>query len=214
MFKNWKISSWLFVFMTYGLWAVWLASRNKGISVFQALSGSLTIISIIGLTMFFDPRALMTKPTHDLAKGKGTDSKITIPAETTKIKQSKLVPEQIQQVKTEMKKTALPTQAVTKPAAPEPIKTAVKDVETSKPAKKVVPIQTVKKDAVSKPVKAIDKKTVTTVPVIEVKEDKMDEAKYQRFKIFAESQKNDIEKLKKLQKTYPKMFARLLKEKQ
>lgn len=40
-----------------------------------------------------------------------------------------------------------------------------------------------------------------------------DEDKYQRFKSLVESQEQNVEKLQKLQKTYPDMFERLLKEK-
>lgn len=60
------------------------------------------------------------------------------------------------------------------------------------------------------------------VPVQEpIKEDQVlvkeklseDDEKFQRFKIFVDSQEQDIEKLQKLQKKYPDMFERLLKEK-
>ncbi|SFV60513.1 hypothetical protein MNB_SM-7-764 [hydrothermal vent metagenome] len=41
----------------------------------------------------------------------------------------------------------------------------------------------------------------------------MDEERYQRFKAYVNSQQLSVEKLKKLQKAYPVMFKRLLKEK-
>lgn len=51
----------------------------------------------------------------------------------------------------------------------------------------------------------------------ETKEEKSpkpeEEERYQKFKIYVESQEQDIEKLQKLQKTYPDLFDRLLKEK-
>ena len=43
--------------------------------------------------------------------------------------------------------------------------------------------------------------------------EKKKEEKYQRFKKYVESQEQDMQKLKKLQKKYPDMFNRLLKEK-
>jgi len=39
------------------------------------------------------------------------------------------------------------------------------------------------------------------------------EERYQKFKIYVESQSLSLEKLKKLQKSYPELFKRLLKEK-
>lgn len=49
---------------------------------------------------------------------------------------------------------------------------------------------------------------------ISVKENNnADEIRYQKFKAYVNSQENNIEKLKKLQSKYPKMFNRLLKEK-
>ena len=69
-----------------------------------------------------------------------------------------------------------------------------------------------KKDDLAKKVE--DKTKVEPVKVnLEEKTSEEDELRYQKFKIYVESQEQNIEKLKKLQKKYPKLFGRLLKEK-
>ena len=68
--------------------------------------------------------------------------------------------------------------------------------KTSKEIKK-------KSDEIKKTTKEVKKKITKVI----------DEARYQRFKAYVNSQQMNIEKLKKLQKTYPVMFQRILKEK-
>jgi len=66
----------------------------------------------------------------------------------------------------------------------------------------------VKKQEVDEKKKSIKEDKKTTDDKIS----KMEE-RYQKFKIYVESQSLDLEKLKKLQESYPKLFNRLLKEK-
>jgi len=44
-------------------------------------------------------------------------------------------------------------------------------------------------------------------------QDDKEEERYQKFKIYVDKQGNNVEKLKKLQKRYPAMFERIVKEK-
>ena len=75
----------------------------------------------------------------------------------------------------------------------------------------IVPIVQKKDDNKTKEVVKEDKKEETKKTEEETQ--KKAEEKYQHFKKYVESQEQDMEKLKKLQKSYPDMFNRLLKEK-
>ncbi|MDY0117370.1 MAG: Ig-like domain-containing protein [Sulfurimonadaceae bacterium] len=62
-----------------------------------------------------------------------------------------------------------------------------------------------------KPAEKVEEKKEETKVTEEKKPE--DEERYQKFKTYVESQEQDIEKLQKLQKTYPDLFNRLLQEK-
>lgn len=66
------------------------------------------------------------------------------------------------------------------------------------------------------PIEEVKQKEEKVVEKKEQEEENLaekEEERYQKFKIYVDSQEQDIEKLQKLQKTYPDLFDRLLKEK-
>jgi hypothetical protein len=88
-------------------------------------------------------------------------------------------------------------------------KSAVKIVNIIVKKSKNIPTDTLVKKEQNKEEEIQKKKEINKKNII----DEVSEERYQKFKIYVESQKQNIEKLKKLQKRYPKMFNRLLKEK-
>lgn len=208
MFRAWGVKDWLIAFLTYGLWAMFLAMRNSGFSAAKAasagLSGAVVVcvafVALNGILMKNDGIAVKEVPSKK--------SPVKVNTELVKKTSIKEMPAQVAR-----------TEVIEKKAVPTPVKVKKAQVTKSVKTAEVKRVLEKPKVIVKKPVteKPKVKQAVVTKRVTEPKkvvERKMDEGKYQRFKAYAETQKNDIEKLKKLQKKYPVMFQRLLKEKQ